>query len=617
MTTPILAKEARTNRKSSIEKGRLVRVSVSQIKSFNDCDLKWWLDKRAKLPRKPPSKGQITGDQCHKRIEHFLLTGDDVRGPLERSGASMLEPYVRFAPFNGGPLTVEAELTKPTIFTPGGVEFVGYSDLILPPGYMHAGPVIVDHKFKKDLEAYAEREHELREDVQAIVYAAWCLERWPDAKSVLFAHHNHQTQGPRLAYPVQVELDRDFVLDRFVSICSLVDGPMQTAASRITSEEVRFAHEGTCSKFGGCDFLTSCPNAPARRFAHTLIPGVPRPAITAKDDPPMGLVDAVRKQMNSAAAPASTAAVNPAPAAAAPPPAASTVAPPPAPAAPAPAGGLTRVIVANASAGGLYLLPSGGGLARLEVVSPSGAFFSKPDGSPVRAGLTDEVIDVSNDDVSRSKFGLAPLTSPAEPPAAAPAPAEKPARRMLIVDVPGDKPAEPGAGSAVAPPDQPPPARNPEELAAMTTAAPPPAAVSSEPPPPTAPADAPKKRGRPPGSGKKVGTMATAESVATGEASLPTGLVLCVDCAPNAGAQDLTAYVADLASTVAASASVPDVRFAPKDNPLAFMAWRGALAAAARESPPSGLCAIYSSDLAEPVIEALSGLASLVIRGRR
>ena len=623
MSAPVAAKESRANRKSSIENGRLVRVSVSQIKSFRDCDLKWWLDKRAKLPRKPPGKGQVLGDQCHKRIEHFLITGDDVRGPLERMGAEMLEPFVRFAPFNGGPLMVEAALESPTIFTPGGVEFVGYSDLILPPGYLHAGAVIIDHKFRKNLELYAETPEQLMLDDQAIVYAAFCFRRWPDMRTLLFAHHNHQTQGARFALPVQIELDRDFVLDRFVEICSLVDGAMQRAASKVTSDGVSFAKEGTCSKFGGCDFLTSCPNAPARRFAHSLIPGATRQAITAKEDP-LGLVDAVRSQMKTAAAPAS------APVVAAQPAPAPVVAAQPAPAA---STGVDRLAVGDGVPGGLYLIPGGGGTARLEVLAGAFVFLSKADGAPVKLPATQEVFDLTNHNTSRAAFGL-PLLNvpPVDVPApddskaradeiaameakiaalkSPPAAPEKPARRtMPIHDV-----AAPGAGSAVAPPDQPPAARNPEELAAMTGTVPPVVAENAAPP---AQGEAPKKRGRPPGK-KTTGAMATAESVATGEATadMLSGLVLCVDASAT-GAQDLTAYVADLAASIAASAGVPDVRFTPKDNALAFSAWKGALAAAARQSPPSGVCVIYSSDLAEPVIEALAGMASLVIRGRR
>lgn len=596
-------KEDKLKRLPSIVNGRLARSSVSQVKTFDDCPRKWWYDKRAKQPRKPPTKGQRTGDAYHKQIEHFLIHGEDGRGPLATHPAAvkMLDPYVPLAPFRGGPLLVEAELISPSLFTPGGVEFIGYSDLILPPGVLDDRAHIIDHKFRKDLEAYAEDADELRTDIQAIIYAAWAFSKWPTVERVKFAHHNHQTEGARIAFPVEIDLDLAHTAEHFDRICGIVDGPMAQAARQLRDLDVEVREE-SCLKFGGCDFLSVCPNAPARRFALSLIPGVTRPGIELKEDDSMGLVDTVRKQLSQAGAPAPVAP----PAAPAPAPV-----PPPAPvapaAAPAPAAPSNPAIMAGAGASGsLYLLPSGP-VGRLEVVSPAGVFFSLSDGSPTRLAVDAMISPMNHDETARRAFGLAPLTPAAEN---TPRPLV-PGSRHKIVDLP----AEQGAGSAVAPPDQPPAARNPEELAAMNAAS---APAPVPPPAPAAPVagEQPKRRGRPPGSKtKSAGTMGTAEQVAT-NASLE-GLILCVDAHPNRPATDLSAYVSDLAATVAEAAGVEDVRFAPKDNPLAFMAWKGAIAAAARESPPSGLCSIFSSDLADPVIEALIPIASLVIRGRK
>ena len=603
-------KEEKLKRQSSIVSGKLVRTSVSQIKTFLDCPRKWWYDKRAKLPRKPPSKGQRKGDTYHKQIEHYLLHGEDGRGPLARTPEAlrMLEPYEAHAPFRGGALLVEAELKAPTLFTPGGVEFVGYSDLILPPGLIDARPHVIDHKFRKDLEAYAETSAALLQDAQAIVYAAWAFSRWPESPSVFFAHHNHQTEGARIAFPVPVDLTLEHTAERFDHLCATVDGPMTESARQLRDLDV-VAEEQSCLKFGGCDFLSTCPNAPARRFALSLIPGVTRPGIELKEDETMGLVDTVRKQLSQTGAPA-PAAPPPAPAApVAPPPApAAPAAPPPAPAAPAAPG---QIMAGAGAPGSIYLLPSGP-VGRLEVVSAAGVFFSLSDGSPSRIAAEAMITPMNHDDTARRAFGLAPV-APAAPVEPRPL---VPGSRHRIVDV-----TDPGAGASVAPPDQPRAARNPEELAAMNTASAPaapaaPAAPPAAPAPEAPPADAPKRRGRPPGSKtKNAGTMGAAEAVATN--SSLEGLILCVDAHPNRPATDLAAYVADLAATVAEAANVEDVRFAPKDNPLAFTAWKGAIAAAARESAPSGLCVIHSSDLADPVIEALIPLASLVIRGRK
>jgi hypothetical protein len=95
-----------------------------------------------------------------------------------------------------------------------------------------------------------------------------------------------------------------------------------------------------------------------------------------------------------------------------------------------------------------------------------------------------------------------------------------------------------------------------------------------------------------------------------------------IDAAVEVGSYDytdLSVLVADLAAQAAAAANVPDVRLADKASNLAYGGWRGALAAAAlvQSTELRGLCVITTSELSEPVIEALAPRAAVVIRGRR
>lgn len=164
MTEP--AKSDKEERKDplagpTLEGGRLARVSPSQIKTYADCARKWWYEKIAKQPKKPPSKGQITGSRGHKVIENLLIFGVDQRGALERSGAHMLEPLIKFSPFSlyghtyesakskaefealveharqVVPLKVEESINEGSILkTPSGIQLIGYSDLFLAPGLL-------------------------------------------------------------------------------------------------------------------------------------------------------------------------------------------------------------------------------------------------------------------------------------------------------------------------------------------------------------------------------------------------------------------------------------------------------------------------------------------------
>lgn len=132
----------------------------------------------------------------------------------------------------------------------------------------------------------------------------------------------------------------------------------------------------------------------------------------------------------------------------------------------------------------------------------------------------------------------------------------------------------------------------------------PPDASPSLPPPPASIAEDKPKRSRP------------AKKDTTPAASPMENLVLYVNCTPRSAVQDLSIYVAELAGKLALVAGCSDVRMADGQSPLGFGKWKGALAAAARENPPKGPCTIFSGDLTDPVIEALSAIAIEVVRGR-
>jgi hypothetical protein len=257
------------------------------------------------------------------------------------------------------------------------------------------------------------------------------------------------------------------------------------------------------------------------------------------------------------AAPAVAAAPTPPPAPVAP------QAPAQAPAAAVPAG---AIAAGSSEAGHLYVTAAG---ARVEVAVAAGprVFCTDAAGQPVILAPTDPLWPSPAPVGADARFS--PGWTPPPPPAPAPAPT-----------------------AGVLPPDAP---------VSAGAAAPP---VEDKP-----------KRGRKPKAAK---AEAGTEAAATDGDDV---LVLFVDCVPvgDVNVHDLAGYVVEVADKVAKAAGVDDVRLAPKDNPLAYGAWRGALAAAARSEAPTGYCTIGSGDLADPVIEGLAAVAALVVRplGRR
>jgi hypothetical protein len=636
--------------KPSIVDGNLERVSPSQISSFGLCGLKWWFDKVKHLPRKPPGKGQQLGDKCHKEIEHFLRTGEDVRGPLPRSGDFMLEPYLERAPFKGGDLGVEHPLAplcrwcegvkapegaEPcshcggsghgpwTVRTPGGIEVVGYMDLVVPDKTL---PHVIDHKFKKDLERYAVGEAELREDPQAVIYSEFCRRHFSPKEGTRFSHHNHQTQGRRYAYPTSIVMGLTEIEEKWLRMAQTIDGPMR-ATARLTSADQVERNEQACGAFGGCDYATVCPYSPANKFARSLLQDDETEGNTQ-----MGLLDAVKNNPSPATAPAT-------------PPAAAPAAPAASPASSAPvvASGLTA---AHATAGKLYKAADGR-TGTFSVSAGGKSYFMGADGAAFALDDT------------------APVTEAAPAPAALPAGAiyakDASQRGLYVVrdtqtvflcmtngkcsflPVAGGQPilveqGEPvipvtstsAPATAPAPVAPPPAAPSAPATSAPVGVLPPDAAKASHTAPPATPneteedgdeeldepnaalaaqADAPKRRGRKP----------KAETAATAPASSPNalaGLVLLVDAVPlgTMPSRDLAPYVAEIAAKLGESVPMRDVRLAPKDSPLAFGGWKGAIAQAVRQNPPSGLCYIARGELADAAIEALIPLASIVVR---
>lgn len=563
-----MTRPADAERKPTLERidgvWRLKRVSPSQLKTFDLCNLKWFQEKRLKLPKKPSGKGVLLGLEGHRRMEHFLINGDDVRGPLERIGVGMIAPYLWAAPFNKGGGMVEAEVTG--MRTDSGIDIVGFIDYAVPPAANDRDTAtIIDHKFRKDIARYAETEDQLAKDPQAIIYSFWAVRKW-NAERVKFAHHNYQTQGRRYAE----ERSYMFTAPELDGRWSDLQAKIQAIDDCAQIEDLLKVNHNpnACSAFGGCDFQKVCPRSPNRSLIDDLFS-------TTIEEKPMGLLDEMSSALSTPAA--STGSIS--------------AAIPTAPVVTAPVAAPGKKFRTNPAGdcveGRPYRVVGSVDTLEFQAKTASHAFFQNGAGAPVRLALTDVVEDLA----SPQRAAIVD----AEPAAAAPA-------------------APTGPAVGVKPPDAPAPSMSATDMfkqatELVSTSAPVSVGVpatdsvtvanTSEPAPETeAPAT---RRGRKPkdaASGPQMG-----------------GLILCVDAVPNQPHTDLSAWVADLAKNLALAGKVPDVRFAPKDHPFAFGGWKGALASKAIENAPTGLCVIIRSELTESVIESLAGVATMVIRG--
>lgn len=574
----------------TIVNGKLINCSPSQTKTFSLCAMRWYQEKKMGRAKKPAGKGAKLGGECHKRTEVYLLTGADVRGPIERVGAENLAKYIWAAPFMKGPGVVEGALINPIIATPGGVLMSGFIDFKIP-GAPDREPHVLDHKFRKDVAKYAETEEELRDDPQAVVYGAHTLMEEPQASGVTFTHLNVQTEGTRFAKEVSTRFTRDEVFAKFAAQAKVIDGAMQSVAAMESIDTVPYASTEACRAFGGCDFINVCPKSPAARARAAWLKGSAPEATSNLRYPtskyesinPMGLIGA------SVATPAAPAAV-----------------------ATPPAVGPKVVAASACEMNKVYMV--GGKMGRFAGAVGNRLIFRREDSTLAEIAGTELAEDLTGT-IAEELF-----TGSGGKPAGA-AVTEK--KRLVAVDV-----VSPPAVAAVTPPTAPVVA----PVVVVASIVPPGEGVSTDPNAAATPAAAAAsvtatltpesataasgevkaKRGRKPKGQVEAG--AAAEGIDSDDES---GLFLLVDCISSKPTVDLAPYVAALAAEICKREGIPELRLAPKTSDASYSGWKGLLSIEALKNPPIGLCSIATSELTEPVIEALSAVARVVVRGRR
>lgn len=143
---------------------------------------------------------------------------------------------------------------------------------------------------------------------------------------------------------------------------------------------------------------------------------------------------------------------------------------------------------------------------------------------------------------------------------------------------------------------------------------------------PTATEEAPKKRGRKPGSKNAPkaenpgGEEKVTEYTALGDVIVET-LELYVDCSVSGVfAQSLDGYITSKCRELEQRFGAADLRCAPMDSPLAYNKWKGALAALVRNEPPPvdkyTLDDVRESEIKQVVVEALKPMCGVFVRGR-
>lgn len=177
----------------------LQHVSSTQIKTFTECNRKWFFQKCRKISV-PESFAQGLGKDVHAQLEGWANTGD-IPDPDTRAG-QIAANGIPFLPEWGNDLGAEVNIADPAqgpVLRCGGVPYVGYIDLTVPPRYFEgepepffeplelspgfhgngliSPPVIIDHKTTKNF-VWVKSAEVLKTDPQVVSYGRWAAEKY-------------------------------------------------------------------------------------------------------------------------------------------------------------------------------------------------------------------------------------------------------------------------------------------------------------------------------------------------------------------------------------------------------------------------------------------------------
>lgn len=559
--------------KKAVLDGVINYTSVSQIKKFSPkeeggCPRRWYFNYVMCLPESG-TFATDTGAKVHAQLEHYLETGEDVLGPIARTG-------LEFLPTPGADLLIEVAIdgecttcggTHPasrrpnqcrcedyawpeTALRASGVPLVGKIDLV----NVREGVEVLDHKTSSNVRAYAKGPDAIANDPQMVGYAEWARSIYPSAEEIRVTHITYPTDTtPKKKATSENRPDLQvsttgaaksttlvplkLIRDRWQSVSSIVE-QMQSAAGEAEYKKVP-KNELSCRSYGRpCPYLSQCNDR------------VPLSALGKSNGVAMSLLNKLKRP----AAPAEIPAI--------PPPAAQTV------------------------RGPEYS------------TQQQETFKVDANGVPVKKLLIEEVPAILAPDAPKSDPELAAECAPC-------ADAGSAGKQHKIAECP-----------VVNPPAEAPKRGRGRPKTKVSEGSPAGISGGAENTVPVTAGTAqvvPQTVREPTGDVPAASKAGVAKSDAPPEAAKGSTFDLYVDAIPSVPYTTLDAYVARLhTAIIIEGAGQPDMALVDYGKGKGLMR-----AAAAAEPPAPGVYVIFSSDLAAPVIEALAPLARVVTRGVR
>ncbi len=615
---------------SAVVGGEIRFLSVSSVEKFDPrsggCQRKWWYRYIGKV-KDAPSKSKDAGIALHDELATYLQTGAKALSSLALSGLHMV-------PDPGPDLLVEQSIggIKNPLLTADGIPFVGkidcahdrgtnkgtddINDTNDPPGTIE----LIDWKWKGDgtrLEFFMQP-GELINTVQMSGYGVFAARAFPQHTHVRLSHGYFPAKGRKPFKASKLHVIND--CERSWKYVEGLARSMRVVARETSPERVQ-GNPNACGAYGGCVNREYCSTYKAINEQRSLVSLYGE----QKENIVMGLL----QNLPPALQPMQQLSL------------------------PLPSPTMQAQLLAEETAQRQQAAQTSVGILpgfadAWRAIEQSGRGYPALGGAAavMRAALVGQSLGMGASLQGAGDLGtIPPLHDPqdiirlggelvrAQPVAQtqAVAPTAQPAPFVQHVQ-------HYAPPMSILPPDA--PASNPalaaKPLESVTTAPVMQWAGPNLAPPPMTPPPAPKKRGRPKASSPasvavQQPVMAPPPTDVTPVAQATDAgddLEVFVDAIPNCNFVSLHPYIDTICAALCAKFIPPgglaDVRCAPKDGPLGFGGWRGAISAIVREHPPtSGTYYLDTrgNELALEVAEAMrthcEKVGALYVRGVR